>query len=386
MPKLFDRVKVNIATTGTGTVTFGTATSNAFLTPTEAGCADGDMVRYIIVDGTDYEEGIGTVASSVATMARTTVTKSKVSGTVGTDKLDLSGTAVLFLTAGAFDIGALRGTRTASGTSDTINNGDLATEILYTNAGSVAVTLPQAGASGLFVDGWCTIVRNANVGTVTITPTTSTINGAASLAIPSNQAVKIVSDGSNYRVYYLPTVAPLLASSNLADLASAAAALTNLGGTTVGKALFTATDAATARTAAGVGTGAAASKTDQQTGTSNTVAVTPLHQQDHDSADKVKGYFTFSGSTYTEAYGFNIASITRNATGDVTVAFTTPFASTNFGVEGFLNQSGGAGVTETIQEVLGNRTTSSVNLVIKGTGSAGVSTDRGFSISAFGRQ
>lgn len=104
MPKLFDRVKVNIATTGTGTVTFGSASTAAFLTPTEAGCVDGDTVRYCIVDGTDYEIGIGTIASNVATMARTTVTESKISGTAGTTKLDLSGTAVLALVASAADI------------------------------------------------------------------------------------------------------------------------------------------------------------------------------------------------------------------------------------------------------------------------------------------
>lgn len=104
MPKLFDRVKVNIPTTGTGDVTFGAASSNAFLTPSEAGCIDGDTVRYVIVDGTDYEEGIGTIASSIATMARTTVTKSKIGGTAGTTKLNLSGTAVLALVASAADI------------------------------------------------------------------------------------------------------------------------------------------------------------------------------------------------------------------------------------------------------------------------------------------
>jgi hypothetical protein len=124
-------------------VTFGAASSNAFLTPSEAGAADGDTTRYVIVDGTDYEEGIGTIASSVATMARTTVTKSKISGTAGTTKLDLSGTAVLALVVSAADI--------------------------------------------------------------------------------------------------------LNPAKNLSDLASAPTALTNLGGTTVGKALFTATDAAAAR-------------------------------------------------------------------------------------------------------------------------------------------
>lgn len=104
MPKLFDRVKVNIATTGTGDITFGAASSNAFLTPTEAGCVDTDTVRYVIVDGTDFEEGVGTIKNSVAEMERTTVTKSKIGGTAGTSKINLSGTAVLALTASAADI------------------------------------------------------------------------------------------------------------------------------------------------------------------------------------------------------------------------------------------------------------------------------------------
>ncbi|EAQ34560.1 hypothetical protein NB311A_06066 [Nitrobacter sp. Nb-311A] len=104
MFKLFDRVKVNIATTGTGDVTFGSASSNAFVTPTEAGAGDGDTVRYLIVDGTDFEVGIGTIKSSVAEMERTTVKESKIGGTVGTTKLTLSGTAVLSLSASAADI------------------------------------------------------------------------------------------------------------------------------------------------------------------------------------------------------------------------------------------------------------------------------------------
>lgn len=103
MAKLFDRVKVNIATTGTGDITFGSASSDAFLTPAEAGVVDGDVVRYVIVDGTDFEEGTGVVADTVATMSRT-VTRSKIGGVVGTSKINLSGTAVLALTASAADI------------------------------------------------------------------------------------------------------------------------------------------------------------------------------------------------------------------------------------------------------------------------------------------
>lgn len=104
MIKLFDRVKVNIPTTGTGDITFGAAVSTAFLTPTEAGVLDGDEVRYVIVDGLDFEEGVGLIKDTVATMERT-VTKSKIGGVVGTSPINLSGTAVLALTASAADIG-----------------------------------------------------------------------------------------------------------------------------------------------------------------------------------------------------------------------------------------------------------------------------------------
>lgn len=103
MPKLFDLVKVNIATAGTGTVAFGSAFSNAFLTPSEAGCVDGDSVRYILVDGTDVEVGTGVIGGSVTTMTRT-VLFSKVGGVKGTTALNLSGTAYLALDAISLDI------------------------------------------------------------------------------------------------------------------------------------------------------------------------------------------------------------------------------------------------------------------------------------------
>ncbi|ABA04879.1 hypothetical protein Nwi_1618 [Nitrobacter winogradskyi Nb-255] len=104
MFKLFDRVKVNTPTTGTGDVTFGSVSSNAFVTPAEAGAGDGDTVRYLIVDGTDFEVGIGTIKSGVTAMERTTVKESKIGGTAGTSKINLSGVAALSLTASAADI------------------------------------------------------------------------------------------------------------------------------------------------------------------------------------------------------------------------------------------------------------------------------------------
>lgn len=149
MPRLFDLVKVNTPTTGTGTVTFGSVFSPEFFAPSEVGAADSDTVRYVLIDGTDIELGTGVIGGSVTTMTRTVV-RSRIGGVAGTSKISLSGTAYLALTAAAADI--------------------------------------------------------------------------------------------------------LNPANNLADLASTSTALTNLGGTSVGKALFTAASAAAARVTLGIGT------------------------------------------------------------------------------------------------------------------------------------
>lgn len=83
--------------TGTGTITLGSAVSNFFLTFAEAGVANGNVVSYCIEDGTDFEIGIGTYTSSGTTLSRDTVRVSKIGGTAGTSKLNLSGNATVFL-------------------------------------------------------------------------------------------------------------------------------------------------------------------------------------------------------------------------------------------------------------------------------------------------
>lgn len=142
MIKLFDRVKVNIPTTGTGDITFGAAASTAFLTPAEAGVLDGDEVRYVIVDGLDFEEGVGLIKDTVAMMERT-VTKSKIGGVVGTSPINLSGTAVMALTASAADIGDMKG---PSGATDgNIVTFDGATGKLVKDSGVKISDLATAG-------------------------------------------------------------------------------------------------------------------------------------------------------------------------------------------------------------------------------------------------
>lgn len=83
-----------------------------------------------------------------------------------------------------------------TGTTYTIVAGDRSKLVTISNAGAVAVTLPQASAT--FPAGWYCYIENRGAGTVTITPTTSTIDGAASLALLTNAGATIASDGTNY--------------------------------------------------------------------------------------------------------------------------------------------------------------------------------------------
>lgn len=103
MAMLFDLVKVNIPTAGTGDVTFGAPFSPGFFAPDEVGAVDGNTPRYIIVDGDDVEMGVGLIKSTVTQMERT-VLRSRIGGIAGTSKINLSGTAFLAFTAAAADI------------------------------------------------------------------------------------------------------------------------------------------------------------------------------------------------------------------------------------------------------------------------------------------
>lgn len=86
-----------------------------------------------------------------------------------------------------------------TGTSYTILDGDRAKLVTHSNASAIAVTLPQANAS-TFEHGWYYETFNKGAGTVTITPTTSTINGLATFELPTNCGCTIVSDETNYQI------------------------------------------------------------------------------------------------------------------------------------------------------------------------------------------
>jgi hypothetical protein len=99
MVKLVNRAKMTTATTGTGTITLGSAV-DGFQTFTAAGVADGDTVRYCIEDGTSSFE----LGSGVFTASGTTLTRVVSESSNSDNAINLSGDAIVFITAIAADL------------------------------------------------------------------------------------------------------------------------------------------------------------------------------------------------------------------------------------------------------------------------------------------
>ena len=99
MVVLVNRAKMTTATTGTGTVTLFSA-SQGYQIFAAAGVSDGDTVRYVIEDGADsFEIGYG-----VYTASGTTLTRNPSESSNSGNPINLSGDAIVFISAIAADI------------------------------------------------------------------------------------------------------------------------------------------------------------------------------------------------------------------------------------------------------------------------------------------
>jgi len=113
MGLLYNLARMTTATTGTGTITLGSAVSG-FVTFADAGVTNGQVVTYAISDGSNSEIGIGTYTSAGTTLTRDTVLRSTNSTGSYTGKINLSGSAQVMITPSAEDI--LNKTQTTSQT------------------------------------------------------------------------------------------------------------------------------------------------------------------------------------------------------------------------------------------------------------------------------
>jgi len=88
-------------------------------------------------------------------------------------------------------------TNVQSGTSYTMLLSDCGKLISFSPSDEDAVTIPMAGSAGLAAGCWMDI-QNVGPGTVTLTPTVSTIDGSTSIQLTAGQGLRLVSTGTTY--------------------------------------------------------------------------------------------------------------------------------------------------------------------------------------------
>lgn len=183
MVTLVNRAKMSTSTTGTGTITLGSA-ETGYQSFADAGVANGDVVRYVIEDGDDWEIGSGTYTATGTTLTRT-VDESSNSDAA----LSLTGSAVVFITAAAGDIsGAALYAVETTGSTDPSAGGTLSIAIgSDANAfGSDSVAIGTETAAGNY---------SVAVGKSALSQATST--GLYNTAVGWNSSIFLTTGDSN---------------------------------------------------------------------------------------------------------------------------------------------------------------------------------------------
>lgn len=174
--------------TGTGAVCGGAGSSGANPTATASDTAvNGVAVTFLRSDGAPAIQKTSASVFGLVKVDGTTLTATAGVASVGT------GCGLTTSSAGVIANATINA---QVGTTYTVLSTDCGVFVSLNNASAIAVTLPQA--TGSFTTGWYSTFTNIGVGTVTITPTTSTIDGAASLTLKTNQSVDVISNGTNY--------------------------------------------------------------------------------------------------------------------------------------------------------------------------------------------
>lgn len=158
-------------------------------------CANDGAHALVYINGTGLQCGVLTTGGTVTSVIPGAGLVSSVAASCSQSAFTTSGT-----------LSTSECVNAQSGTSYAILDGDRAKLITTSNASAQAYTIAQAGAASAFVAGWYSDIQNnstiGSVGAVTLTPTTSTINGLTSLKIYPGVSGRLVSDGSNYRFIF----------------------------------------------------------------------------------------------------------------------------------------------------------------------------------------
>lgn len=198
-------VGTNLTGTAAG-LTAGTVTTNANLTGDVTSAGNATTYNNVVpvgkggagaVNGLLKANGSGTVSQATAGTDYSTI-DSLTPGSGLVSGITASCTQTALTATGTLSAAQCIDAR--STVTETINDSDRGKIITFSNAGAVAASLAQAGTASAFANGWFTDVVNNGAGTVTITPTTSTIKGTTTLVLTTGQGARIYSDGTNYQV------------------------------------------------------------------------------------------------------------------------------------------------------------------------------------------
>lgn len=185
-----DRARMSTATTGTGTITLGSAIASSikgyFQSFSAAGIADGDQVNYLILDGTAWELGTGTYSASGTTLSRTLIASSS-----GGSLISLSGTADVQIIPAADDWTMLSGkaSNVASAGTVTLGSGSFFHITGTTTITDIDFAKPWDGRVAFVIfDGALTLTHNA---------TTLKLPGGANITTAAGDIAIFVQDSGD---------------------------------------------------------------------------------------------------------------------------------------------------------------------------------------------
>jgi len=176
---LGNRAKMTTSTTGTGTITLGSAVSG-YQSFDAAGITNSQTVRYAIEDGTAFEIGSGTYTSSGTTLTRS-VTESSNSDSA----ITLTGNAEVFITATVADLYINDGASTLT-TTGVITGGTV--EATSDTAAGDNAAMGFTSAEGLILTGQgstndVTIKNDADADVLEIPTGTTNVTVAGNLGV-----------------------------------------------------------------------------------------------------------------------------------------------------------------------------------------------------------